>query len=305
MAEVVDQSRDTTTTPYAFALVDSEIQGTLVYFALSAPLDTNCTMLTVAVVVLGSSAAAAFGNGQIEVQRLIVIALRLRWTPHAEGDSLEDDSSEEDEAMLNSGPNCGVAKSTLSILKESCQEACIKLWSRNQADYEACLNPMECFTHDFSTSAELQNVLGKDFGSSLVKKLSKNCSFDFEELVTLRDVTQGGAWTTDSECGKGAVQLVQVLFSDESVLRGTVPATDTCGTEDVTEVVRSRCESQVSSSSAACSLQSSIFDELKKSASCATAANPSLLLRFNCDPGSIMGYVVDQRALQGSHSACR
>ncbi|KAL8273854.1 hypothetical protein Esti_002177 [Eimeria stiedai] len=224
MASIVDQARETSTTPYVFAVADGKMRKKTVYLALSAPLKTSHSFLSLAIVVLGSSAAAYFGNDQIELNSnfdltsgeaiphglgspvlafirpsgidatfsyaLEEIQDSTRFTPRVtlncqqsghtitQASYLLFASEEDDDGRLNSGPSCGAAKSTLSILKESCQEACSRLWSRYQSNYMACQNPMECFTQDFSTSATLQDALGQDFGLSLVKKLSKTCSFE-------------------------------------------------------------------------------------------------------------------------------
>lgn len=106
-----------------------------------------------------------------------------------------------------------------------------------------------------------------------------------EKLVTWSDTTGGTPWSTEEACGKGAIQLVQVLFSDEYVLIGTSPKTPACGIKDITEIINKFCQKQVSSNSAACEITPEAFADAAFSSLCGAALNPSMLLRFNCDPG--------------------
>ena len=120
----------------------------------------------------------------------------------------------------------------------------------------------------------------------------------FEELVTWSETAAGKLWNTEAACGKGAAQFVQVLHSDKSVLNNESPETSTCGIQDVTNVVQSYCGTHVSTESAACEFTMTAFREAGKQSRCAAANDPSMLVRFNCDPGELHSAVLLHNAMR-------
>lgn len=107
----------------------------------------------------------------------------------------------------------------------------------------------------------------------------------FEQLITWSDTASGSTWNTEVACGKDAVQLVQVLFSDEFVLNGKLPETPSCGIQDITGLMDNFCQGQASSDSAACNVTEDAFMAAALVTLCGAALNPSMLMRFNCGSG--------------------
>lgn len=127
----------------------------------------------------------------------------------------------------------------------------------------------------------------------------------YEEVVTWQDTATGSVWNSESRCDKGAIEVVQALFSDEFVLRGKVSATSSCGIQDVTDMMRSFCAKQVSAASTACEVSTIAFEEAAASSLCTGATNPSFMLRFNCDPSEYDFIGFASIALHGARYLCK
>ncbi|CDJ64606.1 hypothetical protein ENH_00074680 [Eimeria necatrix] len=185
------------------------------------------------------------------------------------------------------GPDCYKAQSTVSDLLDVCEFACMALWSRHKEKYLQCHSPTECFNQDFATASKVSDAWEQGFDLALAQELSSSCSFEFEQYVTRNDTATGSQWNTKAACGDGAVELVQVLFSDEFVLKGKLTETPSCAIQDITDLMRDFCENQTSSTSAACDVSIGAFEDAEASSLCPAALNPSMLVRFNCDIGKI------------------
>ncbi|KAL8454259.1 hypothetical protein Emed_000368 [Eimeria media] len=209
MADILDQATEDVKTPYAFAVADGKLQNKYVHFRMSAPISSTSSFVRVAILVLGGSAASYFGDNPIELKNQYLVT-----------------SGEAISHRLDSR--------VLAFIQPYYTETGYG-YALKDSDDSSSITPL--LTPSCTQSDQTYSY------ASYLLMIS-----EFEDVATLSKSRQGSVWSTDSTCGEGAPQLVQVLFSDEPVL------------------------------------DSSIFDEVKSASSCATALNPSLLLRYNCDP---------------------
>ncbi|CDJ36144.1 thrombospondin type 1 domain-containing protein, putative [Eimeria mitis] len=186
----------------------------------------------------------------------------------------------------NMGPNCWKAQSTSPDLLPFCELTCNTMWSQHKEKYMNCADPMECFKTDLSTQSAIVDAWESLFDDLLAQELSTGCSFATRPSSSPPEqYTSGHTWNTEGSCNGGAVQLVQVLFSDEFVLTGKLSETPSCGIQDITDLITKFCQEQASSDSAACEVTTEAFASASPSSLCGAALNPSILMRFNCNQG--------------------
>ena len=89
------------------------------------------------------------------------------------GDSSGEDVSQK---ALNKGPDCRNVKTLLPNFAKPCELACLTLWSKEQHNYIACVDPMSCFFADFWMASNLSDAL-EGIDKQLAWKLSTGCLF--------------------------------------------------------------------------------------------------------------------------------
>ncbi|OEH77655.1 thrombospondin type 1 domain-containing protein [Cyclospora cayetanensis] len=161
-------------------------------------------------------------------------------------------------------------------------------------------SPVLAFIQPRDTSTPFAfTVEDSDSATHFVPKLRQGChtyltdtsltasylllAYEFENVITWSDTVSGSIWSTEEACGKHNIQVVQVLFSDESIFNGKSTETEACKTQDVTDLMVSFCGEQVTSTSGACKVSMLAFTNASSSTLCPAAPNPSMLMRFNCD----------------------
>ncbi|CDJ48386.1 thrombospondin type 1 domain-containing protein, putative [Eimeria brunetti] len=256
MAAIQEKAAEYNVTPYVYVKGSVFSRGKKYTITLSTSIATYSPNVVVAVMALGASLPTNFGGVEIELEPATLIT-------------------------SGSGFRHSLASPVLAFI----QPYAVSATHGYAVISKSTTTCVPRIIHDCQSTTKLNEASSSYLLIAYgVRSLSSPAEqYAFEQLITWSDTAGGSTWNTEGACGKGAVQLVQVLFSDEFVVSGKLPETPSCGIQDITDLMKKLCQKQVSSDSAACQVTTEAFMNAAASSLCGAALNPSMLMRFNCD----------------------
>ncbi|CDI83742.1 thrombospondin type 1 domain-containing protein, putative [Eimeria praecox] len=282
MASIEENATEFNQTPYAHARGSVGSGGKKYFITLSSFIATNSPTVVVAIMALGATLPPNFGGADIELQAAALITSGNEFSHSLASPALAFMQPQDVSASYSYAVDCNTNSCVPWIVRD-CQSSAaltdanssyLLVAEAKSAPAVENMGP-NCWNAQ-SASPDLLQISERPLSSPVEQ-------YAFEKLITWSDTAIGGTWNTEEACGKGAVQFVQVLFSDEFVLNGMLPETPSCRTQDITEFMSNLCKGQESPVSGVCEVTNEAFADAALSSLCGTALNPSIFMRFNCD----------------------